>query len=158
VPLVVTGPGVPGGKKVDAITANTDLRPTFQALAGAPTTSRVEGRSLVPFLRGDKVRTWRRVTLIEHHGPNNAAGDPDHATPRQGNPPSYRALRFANSLWVQYDDPRYRSEYYNLKKDPRERHNIAGRLSRKRKARLRALVTRFSSCSDAATCQAADRG
>jgi N-acetylglucosamine-6-sulfatase len=158
VPLVVVGPGVARGKAVNAMTANTDLRPTFEALAGAPTSARVEGRSLVPLLRGDNVRRWRRVTLIEHHGPNNGAGDPDRSTPRDGNPPSYRALRFANSLWVQYDDRRYRSEYYNLKKDPLERHNIAGRLTAKRRARLRALVTRFSSCSDATTCQAADRG
>jgi hypothetical protein len=98
------------------------------------------------------------VTLIEHHGPNNAPGDPDAATPRQGNPPSYRALRFANSLWVQYDDPRYRSEYYNLKKDPNERHNLVRKLSAKRRARLRALVQRFSRCADGPSCRTADRG
>ena len=158
VPLVVTGPGVPRGKSVGAITANTDLRPTFQELAGSPISPRVEGRSLVPFLRGDKVRRWRRVTLIEHHGPNNTPGDPDQATPRQGNPPSYRALRFSNRLWVQYDDPRYRSEYYNLKKDPNERHNLVRKLSAGRRARLRTLVQRFASCSDGPSCRAADRG
>jgi arylsulfatase A-like enzyme len=158
VPLVVTGPGVPRGKAVDAIVANTDLRPTFQALAGAPISARVEGRSLVPFLRGDKVRRWRRVTLIEHHGPNTGPGDPDLATARQGNPPSYRALRFRSALWVQYDDPKYRSEYYNLKKDPNERHNLVGKLSTRRRARLRALVRRFSSCSDGRSCRTADRG
>lgn len=155
---MVTGPGVPRGKAFDEVVANTDLRPTFQELAGAPTSARVEGRSLAPFLRGDRVRRWRRVTLIEHHGPNDGAGDPDKSTPRDGNPPSYRALRFSNSLWVQYDDPRYRPEYYNLKKDPNERHNVARKLSAKRRARLRALVNRFSSCSDATSCQAADRG
>jgi arylsulfatase A-like enzyme len=158
VPLVVIGPGVARGKAVDQVVANTDLRPTFQELAGAPISARVEGRSLAPFLRGDRVSRWRRVTLIEHHRRDDIAGDPDQSTELQGNPPSYRALRFKNSLWVQYDDPSYRSEYYNLKKDPRERHNVAGKLSAKRRARLRALLNRFSSCSDAASCQAADRG
>jgi arylsulfatase A-like enzyme len=149
---------VPRDKRVDDVVANTDLRPTLQQLAGAPISSRVEGRSLVPFLRGHKVRRWRRVTLIEHHGPNNGPGDPDRATPRQGNPPSYRALRFRGALWVQYDDPRYRSEYYNLRKDPRERHNVVGKLSARRRAALRALVQRFSSCSDGPSCRSADRG
>jgi N-acetylglucosamine-6-sulfatase len=158
VPLIVVGPGVPHGRSVQSIAANTDLRPTFQRLAGAPVGPNVEGRSLAAFLRGDRVRSWRKVTLIEHHGPNTSPSDPDAATPRQGNPPSYKALRFRNSLWVQYDDSKYRSEYYNLKKDPLERHNVAGKLSAKRRAALRALVARFEACGDAASCHAADRG
>ena len=158
VPLVVVGPGVPGGRRVDEIAANTDLRPTFQELAGAPTAPRVEGRSLVPLLRGDTVRDWRRVTVVEHHGPNTDPNDPDHATKFQGNPPSYKALRFPNALWVQYEKRKFGVEYYDLRKDPNERHNIAGQLSKKRKRTLRALVRRFEACSDAPSCHAADRG
>jgi N-acetylglucosamine-6-sulfatase len=158
VPLVVIGPGVPPGRTIDAVTANTDLRPTFQELAGAPIDRAVEGRSLAPLLRGEMVRRWRRVTLVEHQGPNGNPKDPDGAKPREGDPPGYKALRFRNSLWVQYENPRYRSEYYNLKKDPLEHHNIAGKLSRKRRARLRVLLKRLSTCADGPSCQAADGG
>ncbi len=156
VPMVVVGPRVPANRTVDRVAANVDLRPTFQELAGAPTGPRVEGRSLAGFLRGDKVRNWRSATLIEHHGPNMGPKDPDKASRRQGNPPSYKALRSRNSLWVQYDNPRYRSEYYNLEKDPYERHNLVRRLSAKRRAALRGRVAALHRCSDAASCHAAD--
>jgi arylsulfatase A-like enzyme len=158
VPLVVVGPGVPAGRTVGAVAANTDLRPTLQELSGTPSGSRVEGRSLVPWLRGDTVRDWRRVTVVEHHGPNTAPGDPDHASQFQGNPPSYKALRFSGALWVQYDQRKFGVEYYDLRKDPNERHNVAAQLSKKRKRTLRALVRRFEACSDAPSCHAADRG
>ena len=103
------------------------------------------------------MRRWRTLTLIEHHGPNTSPSDPDRATKRQGNPPSYKALRLRKALYVQYDDPRYRPEYYNLRKDPFERHNLVRKLSRKRRAHLRALVRRFEACDDGASCRKADR-
>ena len=51
VPLIVTGPGVPAGRTVDAMTENTDLCPTFAELAGAPAPPNADGRSLVPLLQ-----------------------------------------------------------------------------------------------------------
>jgi hypothetical protein len=48
---------------------NTDLAPTFAALAGASTPRFVDGRSLVPVLRsGTTPSTWRRGALVEHYG------------------------------------------------------------------------------------------
>src|SRR5439155_10956209 len=61
VPLVVVGPGVRAGQKAGQIAANTDLRPTFQRLAGVPIGKQVEGRSLVRLLGGDRVRRWRNL-------------------------------------------------------------------------------------------------
>lgn len=163
VPLVVIGPSVPRGKTVNKLAANVDLRPTFQQLAGAPISNRVEGRSLVPFLRGDKVTRWRRATLIEHHGPDKDKDDPDRPAPRSGNPPTYRALRFTNSLYVRYaptkkHGARSQPEFYDLKKDPLERHNVYRRLSSKRKKRLKALMGRYGRCSSGTRCHAADSG
>jgi arylsulfatase A-like enzyme len=157
VPLVVVGPGVRAGASVGRIAANTDLRSTFQKLAGVPVGKQVEGRSLVPLLRGDSVKRWRTIALIEHHGPNTSPSDPDRATKRQGNPPSYKALRFRRALYVQYDDSRYRPEYYKLGKDRLERRNVIRKLSRKRRAHLRALVRRFAACDDGRSCRKADR-
>ncbi|HEU4703938.1 MAG TPA: sulfatase, partial [Conexibacter sp.] len=51
VPLIVTGPGVPAARTVDAMTENTDLCPTFAELAGAPAPPNADGPSLVPLLR-----------------------------------------------------------------------------------------------------------
>jgi N-acetylglucosamine-6-sulfatase len=158
VPMVVVGPGVPAGATVQRVAANVDLRPTFQELAGAPVGPRVEGRSLAPFLRGQAPASWRNVTLVEHHGPNAAAGDPDAQVPRQGNPPSYTALRFADALYVQYDDPANAPEYYDLKTDPNERRNVYASLTPQRQAELAALLAKLRACSGGASCQEADQG
>jgi arylsulfatase A-like enzyme len=68
VPLVVRGPGVPHGT-TSAMGMNTDLAPTFAALAGAKVPRFVDGRSLVPVMHsGTTPKVWRRGALIEHYG------------------------------------------------------------------------------------------
>ena len=157
VPMVVVGPDVPAGATVERLAANVDLRPTFQELAGAPIGPRVEGRSLAGFLRGQAVGNWRNVTLIEHNGPNAAAEDPDGQDARQGNPPTYAALRFPNALWVQYDNAATAPEYYDMARDPLQRRNIAASLTPQRRAELSALLARMRACSGGASCQKADQ-
>jgi arylsulfatase A-like enzyme len=71
VPLYVRGPGVPVGT-TDALGVNVDLAATFVELAGLPVPDRVDGRSLVPFLRGKPPSSWRTDAYVE-----NYAG-PDH--------------------------------------------------------------------------------
>jgi len=67
VPLMVRGPGVPVGS-VDAPALNIDLAPTLLELAGAPVPDSVDGRSLVPFLRGTPPSSWRTDVFIEDYG------------------------------------------------------------------------------------------
>ena len=62
VPLVVTGPGVAPAHVIDEVVENTDLCSTFAELAGVAAPATVDGRSLVPFLRGEQVPSgapWR---------------------------------------------------------------------------------------------------
>ncbi|WP_037495380.1 sulfatase family protein [Solirubrobacter soli] len=158
VPLVVVGPGVPPNTSVRDLAANVDLRPTFQELAGAPIGSRVEGRSLVPFLRGTTPASWRTMTLVEHRGAYTEVADPDFQGPRQGKPPSYVALRFPDALYVQFDSPRFAPEYYDLTTDPDERVNVFGTLSPARQAQLAAQAEQLHACSGGGWCQTADRG
>jgi arylsulfatase A-like enzyme len=156
VPLMVVGPGVPAGGAVDALAANVDLRPTFQELAGAPIGPRVEGRSLVPFLRGTPPAGWRTMTLVEHKGAYTEVADPDFQGARQGKPPSYDALRFPDALYVQFASPRFAPEYYDLTTDPDERRNVYSQLSPARQAQLAASVEAMHGCSGGASCHAAD--
>jgi arylsulfatase A-like enzyme len=44
---------------------NIDLAPTILELAGAAVPPQVDGRSLVPFLRGQRPSTWRTDFLVE---------------------------------------------------------------------------------------------
>ena len=60
VPLLVRGPGVPAGRVVEELALNVDLAPTFAELAGVAAPDFVDGRSLVPLLRGDqRLAVWR---------------------------------------------------------------------------------------------------
>ncbi|HEY9716446.1 MAG TPA: sulfatase [Trichormus sp.] len=67
-PLIVRGPGVKAGSKVDQIAGNIDLAPTFADLAGAKTPDFVDGRSLAPILHDERSaeKNWRKAFLVEH--------------------------------------------------------------------------------------------
>jgi len=53
VPLVIRAPGVTPGTTVGAQVALTDVAPTALALAGLPTDGKMQGRSLIPLMRGE---------------------------------------------------------------------------------------------------------
>ncbi|HEV2548063.1 MAG TPA: sulfatase [Stellaceae bacterium] len=155
VPLVVTGPGVPAGRVVDDVAENVDLCATFTELGGAVMSSTVDGRSLVPFLRGERIADWRAAALIEHRGPHRDPRDPDAPMARSGNPPSYEAMRMRRSLYVEYDDGV--KEYHDLAADPDELKNTFGALSAVEKASLAAALAAMKTCRDAESCALAER-
>ncbi|MFI0411996.1 sulfatase [Actinomadura sp. 3N508] len=144
VPLVVTGPGVPAGKVEHGLAQNTDLCPTFEELGGAAVPAEVDGRSLVPLLKGETAMAPREAVLIEHRGPNNAPGDPDRQNRVGGNPPSYEAIRTESELYVEYLGGE--GEFYDLERDPHQLDNAAVRLSPERRERLRDLLRRLRNC------------
>jgi arylsulfatase A-like enzyme len=150
VPLVVAGPGVPAGKASTAAVANIDLAPTFQQAAGAPVPSIVDGRSLLPLLHGGSGSAWRTASLIEHHGPDTLASDPDLPAANSGNPPSYEAIRTHTYTYVEYVDGS--KEYYDRTTDPLQLHNIVNTLSAIRLAQLHTALTNLENCHDGPTC------
>ena len=158
VPLVVTGPGVAPAHVINEVVENTDLCATFAELAGAGVPATVDGRSLVPLLRGAQVPEWRTLALIEHHGPlvelmNKY--DPDVPERRSGNPPSYEAIRSRDSLYVEYDDGT--REYHAYASDPYELRNTFSTLSPNDKASLHAAVDALRICRGAQACWQAAR-
>ncbi|MDT4915905.1 MAG: N-acetylglucosamine-6-sulfatase [Pseudonocardiales bacterium] len=154
VPLVVAGPDVPAGRTVDAMTSSIDLAPTFLQLADAQPTGVQDGVSLLDLWHGRTAPSdWQRAVLIEHHGPVDAANDPDVQPNRSGNPPSYEAMRTATSLYVEYDTGEF--EYYDLATDPAELYNRYGSLSPQRRAELHGLLHRLQTCHGAVECQRA---
>lgn len=54
VPLLIAGPGVPGGRVVEDFTSLTDLAPTFLETAGVKAPEVMTGRTLWPVLKSEK--------------------------------------------------------------------------------------------------------
>ena len=154
VPLVVTGPGVPAGRTVDAIVKNTDLNPTFVELGGATPVPGVDGKSLVPFLRGESPE-WRTIALIEHHGPHDDATDEDAPVIRGGNPTTYESIRTRTALYVEYSDGE--KEFHDLSADPEELRNTISSVPEAEQSKLHATLAAIKNCHDAASCWAAQR-
>ena len=153
VPLVVAGPGIAAGRSSTSAVANIDLAPTFQQLGGAPTASTVDGHSLLPLLHGGSGANWRTANLVEHHGPDTTAGDPDMPAPNSGNPPSYEAIRTHAYTYVEYVDGS--KEYYDHVNDPNELHNIVGTLTPARLAQLHTALTNLENCHSGTACWSA---
>ncbi|WP_275293942.1 sulfatase [Amycolatopsis sp. La24] len=151
VPLIVTGPGVKAGATVDQPAENIDLRPTFEALAGAPTPAPVDGESLVPLLNGTAPPAWRTVGLVEHHGPDFDKNDPDKPAKNSGNPTTYEAIRSTAYTYVEYADGA--KEYYDRTTDPQELHNTAAQLPPDKARQLHDTLRAMASCHGAAACR-----
>jgi arylsulfatase A-like enzyme len=145
VPLVVVGPGVPAGRRVTAFTENVDFYPTFVELGGGKPAANIDGRSLTPFLAGRSPGAWRDGVLVEHWGKNDDPTDPDFAMPGSGNPPTYKALRTQDLLYVEYETGE--REYYDLSRDPEETTNLAGSLDQAQQQRLHEQLAALTSCT-----------
>jgi arylsulfatase A-like enzyme len=151
VPLVVTGPGISPGTTTDAVAENIDLAKTFAAVGGASMPS--DGRSLLGVWRGGSLAGWRNAALIEHYAPRFTNRDPDLQQPASGLPNTYAAVRTRNYLYVQYSDGE--TEFYDLRTDPYELHNIAGYLTHRQLAQLLFELEALKQCHTGASCWAA---
>jgi N-acetylglucosamine-6-sulfatase len=168
VPLIVTGPGVPKGKTVPQVVQNVDLYPTFVELAGGRASSSVDGHSLVPLLHPPKTRPpWRAAALVEHHHTVKTKGDPDAEGGAKGpNPTTYEAIRISTThlhgfrgpvegVYVEYDDAAHEVEYYDIRRDRFERHNIARQLTGAQRSELHKVLLGLERCHGAHACWAA---
>jgi N-acetylglucosamine-6-sulfatase len=142
VPLLVRGPNIPAGIKLQALAGNVDLASTFAEIAGVETPDFVDGRSLIPLLAGGNPSVWRQAFLLERGLLDEAAYAPDvlvSANYMSGlleplDSPynakmdrAYRGLRTTEYTFVQYGDGTL--ELYDLKADPYQLENIAGSAS-----------------------------
>ena len=152
VPLVVAGPGVPAGQTNDEMAENVDLAKTFAAIAGTRMPS--DGHSLMALLHGEDPPDWRNAILVEHHGPVMDPNDPDIQNSRSGNPPSYEAMRTTDFLYVEYDNGQ--REFYDLRTDPFELHNIVSSLGPEELELLHSELLALKNCHTGPACWAAE--
>ena len=114
VPLIMQCPDLfPKGRRVDQIAANIDIAPTLLEAAGLRAPGHFHGASLLPIARGESPANWRTELLYEYFWERWAPSTPTlHALIT----PSHKFVR-AYGLWDLH-------EYYDLKNDPNELHNL----------------------------------
>ena len=110
VPLVIRADAMASTGDDAHLVANIDLAPTIAEAAGVGLPG-ADGASLLPLLRGETV-PWRTALLIEHVRATNPV-------------PTYCAVRTAHELFVRYETGE--RELYDLRTDPGELDNLAGR-------------------------------
>ncbi|MDZ4801611.1 MAG: sulfatase [Bryobacteraceae bacterium] len=67
-PLLMRWPGVvKPGSKTDLMVANVDMAQTFLEAAGVPEPTDMQGRSIVPILKGQKPADWRKAFYFHYY-------------------------------------------------------------------------------------------
>jgi arylsulfatase A-like enzyme len=115
-PLLVRYPRLirPGSIR-DEMTLITDLAPTFLDLAGVTVPEWMQGQSLVPLLKGEEAKSWRKDWLYEYFeypGPHNVR--------------KHRGVRTERYKLIHYYEAPEEFELYDLQEDPGELHNRYG--------------------------------
>lgn len=155
VPLIVYPPGGSAPSTRSQIVQNTDLLPTLLDIAGAARPSDLDGRSVLKLLGGQSTR-WRQAAFIEYAGfqkkPVSFEVDPDGETGRDHAPP-HVALWTKDYLYVDYgkldaEPPNPgRAEYFDLRADPYQLHNLYRTLSPSKRAALNRAAGDYASCA-----------
>lgn len=116
-PLLIRYPPlVAAGARPTGLAVTTDLAPTVLDLAGAPIAPTIQGRSLVPLLRG-RDAGWRQSLLVEFYTNENPflhLADMDYR--------AVRTDRYKFIHWMRFPD---QDELYDLEVDSLELTNLA---------------------------------
>ncbi|HWY73990.1 MAG TPA: sulfatase [Verrucomicrobiae bacterium] len=112
-PFLVRWPGVAkAGVVQSGMSINTDFAPTFMDIAGLPVPNDMQGRSLVPLLKGAALSDWRTGYYYRYyHDPG------DHNTRAH-----YGVRTTTHKLIYFWKKDQW--EMYDLVKDPDELHNL----------------------------------
>jgi arylsulfatase A-like enzyme len=114
-PFLIRWPAViPRGTKSDAIALNVDFAPTFLDAGGLPASTEMQGRSVLPLLRGRPPADWRASMYYRYyHDPG------DHNTR------AHYGLRTRTHKLI-YFWKKDQWELFDLTNDPVELHNLYG--------------------------------
>jgi len=105
---------IKAGTVRDEFALNIDLAPTLLSIAGSSVPGHMQGRSLEPLLKGERVK-WRDSFLIEYYS--------DRVFPRMSQM-GYKAVRNGRWKYIHYLELEGMDELYDLKSDPYEMKNL----------------------------------
>jgi N-acetylglucosamine-6-sulfatase len=114
IPLLIRYPRLArAGSTPDGFALGIDIAPTVLELTGVKSDRAMQGRSLVPLLKGNATG-WRKSFLIEYFS--------DKTMPRISHM-GYQALRSERWKYIHYTELNGMDELYDLIKDPYEMRN-----------------------------------
>jgi arylsulfatase A-like enzyme len=114
-PFLVRWPAaIAAGSRIEAMGLNVDFAPTFLDVAGLPASSDMQGRSLVPVLRGAAPADWRTSMYYRYYH------DPGHHNTR-----AHYGVRTKTHKLI-YFWKKDQWELFDLVADPYELHNLYG--------------------------------
>lgn len=113
VPFLVRYPEVlEGNQVIDKMIQNIDVAPTILELAGVQKPEQMQGRSIMPILKGEDVK-WRDRIFYEYYWEN--------AFPQT---PTMHGVRTDRYKLIRYHGVWDTNEFYDLQEDPYEMHNL----------------------------------
>jgi arylsulfatase A-like enzyme len=121
-PLLVRWPGVvqPGSRNADLV-QNIDWAPTFLDIAGAVVPEDIQGRSLVPLMKGQAPGDWRTALYYHYYESGGGHNVPRHEGVYNG---KYKLIRFygpgipGGEEW----------EFYDVDADPSDLNSVYRRI------------------------------
>ncbi len=126
VPLIIYDPSPAAdatrGSVCDDLVEAIDLAPTFLQLAGgdpAQQAHRLEGRSLLPLMRGERPPSWRRFTVSEYDYAMQPAAQKLGVAPADA-----RLFMIADKRWKLIHAIGFRPMLFDLASDPDELHDL----------------------------------
>jgi arylsulfatase A-like enzyme len=122
VPLIIYDPSQAAdatrGLACEALVESIDLLPTFLAAVGADPgqqSHRLEGRSLLPWLRGDAAASWRQFVISEYNYASLPVAEKLGVAPRDAD-----LFMVADRRWKYIHAPGFRPMLFDLDGDPNE--------------------------------------
>jgi arylsulfatase A-like enzyme len=125
VPLMMRGPGIPQGRKVNSLVINADLAPTLVDLSNAKPGRAMDGRSLIPVAKNPALERGRKLLIEE---------------------PRFSAIRTERYMYAEHRSGE--KELYDLREDPyelRSRHNSPAYASVRKQ--LASTLARLRTCA-----------
>jgi N-acetylglucosamine-6-sulfatase len=119
IPLLIRYPPLTeNGSEIMQLALNIDLAPTLLELGGAENDGLLDGKSLLPLMKGELAKDWRTSFFMEYYS--------DKVWPRMVNM-GYKGIRSTRYKYIQYSDLENMDELYDLEEDPYELNNIIQR-------------------------------
>jgi arylsulfatase A-like enzyme len=127
VPLIVRDPRAEAnaarGRIVDAFSEAVDVTPTILDFLGAPVPRACDGRSLMPFVRGETPASWRDAAFFEHDFRDVRGQRPETALGISSDEACYAVIRDAHYKYVHF--AALPPLLFDIAADPHETRNLA---------------------------------